>query len=125
MEGVDETIRPGATASQIYSRYLDTIQEEGYEKLLPDIWISAMDYWAEDKGTFYGHGIGIDIHEEPFLISGSDKKIEENMVIAIEVGLRVSPTSDYVLELEDNFVVTKKGCERLSSLDRKIWEITF
>ena len=37
---------------------------------------------------FIGHGLGIDVHEPPYLIAGDDTVLETNMVVVLEVTTR-------------------------------------
>ena len=116
-EATEKVIKPGATPSEIFNRYVDVIRKEGYEKLMPR--------WTSTRGVIFGHGLGFEIHEEPFLCNGIKRRLEEGMVFAFEQGLKIHPDSLLSLDLEENFLVTKKGCELLSPLERKIWTTSF
>ena len=62
-----------------------------------------------------GHGIGLDVHEDPVLKSSKEAKqlLKEGMILAIEPGL-YDPLSGGV-RLENDFLITKKGCEKLTN----------
>ena len=32
----------------------------------------------------FGHGVGLEVHEDPIIVSKSEKSLKENMVVAIE-----------------------------------------
>ncbi|RKY41892.1 MAG: hypothetical protein DRP85_04765 [Candidatus Makaraimicrobium thalassicum] len=68
------------------------------------------------KGDFVlhglGHGIGMDVHEEPFLHKRSHESLREGMVITVEPGL-YKPGVGGVRE-EDMVLVTAEGCEVLT-----------
>lgn len=53
-----------------------------------------------------GHGVGLDIHEYPFISSKSDMIIEENMVFTIEPGIYIP--NKFGVRIED-MVVMKNG----------------
>lgn len=57
-----------------------------------------------------GHGIGIDAHERPSI--GTAGKLSENMVVALEPG--VYSRGDGGFRLENDFVVKRKGCVKLT-----------
>jgi len=53
-----------------------------------------------------GHGVGLDIHEMPFIHSKSETIIEENMVFTIEPGIYIP--NEFGIRIED-IVVMQKG----------------
>ncbi|MFH0754920.1 MAG: Xaa-Pro peptidase family protein [Candidatus Omnitrophota bacterium] len=59
-----------------------------------------------------GHGVGLDIHEEPKLSRASEVVLQENMVFTVEPGVYFP--GKYGMRLEEMVLVTKKGCEVLS-----------
>jgi len=62
-----------------------------------------------------GHGIGLDVHEAPLLKapSGSPETLKEGMVITLEPGLY--DMDEGGVRLENDFLITKEGCEKLTS----------
>lgn len=61
-----------------------------------------------------GHGIGLDIHEMPFLNKReADTMMEAGMVFTIEPGI-YTPTQGGI-RLENDYLVTKQGFERLTN----------
>lgn len=61
-----------------------------------------------------GHGIGLDVHELPFLKAGNSGMIfEEGMIFTIEPGL-YDPKEGGV-RLENDFIVTKTGCKKITN----------
>ncbi len=59
----------------------------------------------------FGHGVGMEIHEEPFLSSKMDVHLKENFVIAIEPG--VYKAGKFGIRLEDTYQITKDSCIKL------------
>jgi len=70
-----------------------------------------------------GHGIGMDLHQPPFLLYDSNEILREGMVLAIEPALSECPKwdeSSYFTILENNYVITTDGCEQLTNSDEDI-----
>ncbi len=65
-----------------------------------------------------GHGVGMDIHEGPFININSQDKLEANMVITIEPGIYFP--NKYGIRIEDLVVVNNNGYELLSKTNKDI-----
>ena len=61
----------------------------------------------------FGHGVGLDIHEQPFLRSNQDCILKENAIIAIEPGVYIP--GKFGIRIEDTFKVTKFDCMPLTN----------
>ena len=83
--------RAGMKASQIDNLTRSIIKKAGYEK-----------QYVHSTG----HGVGLDIHEYPFINSKSDVIIEDNMVFTIEPGIYLP--NEFGVRIEDT-VVMKNG----------------
>jgi len=59
-----------------------------------------------------GHGVGFDIHEEPFFSTTVDQLLKENMVITIEPGVYIP--GQFGIRIEDTVLITKLGCQKLT-----------
>jgi Xaa-Pro dipeptidase len=92
---VMELIEPGARAKQIYERFLEKFEELGLEPI-----------------SFVGHGIGVFLHEEPYLGRYGDATLEAGMVLAIEPLVYIPGRMG--LQNKDMLLVTDDGCELLS-----------
>jgi Xaa-Pro aminopeptidase len=92
-----EAIRPGVTAGAVYDAGRSTIEAGGL--VYP---------W----GTL-GHSIGLSIHEGFEIVRGSERVLEENMVLNIEPSHIEPGAARY--HVEDNLVVTADGARLLSS----------
>ena len=60
----------------------------------------------------FGHGVGLNVHENPVISSKSEKVLKENMVVAVEPG--VYRTGQYGIRIEDTVLVGKLGATRLT-----------
>ena len=65
-----------------------------------------------------GHGLGLDVHEEPGIVEGNEMRLEEGMVFTIEPGCYIEGWGG--VRIEDDVVVTKTGCECLTTFDREL-----
>ena len=61
-----------------------------------------------------GHGFGLEIHETPFMSPAFEGQLRAGMVITIEPGIYLPGVGG--VRLEDDFLVTSDGCEKLNTL---------
>ena len=92
---VMEMIKPGAACREVYQKFLKHFGSLGFAPI-----------------SFVGHGIGLFLHEEPYLGRHGDEILEEGMVVAIEPLVYIPGRMG--LQNKDMLVVTKNGCELLS-----------
>ena len=61
-----------------------------------------------------GHGIGLDVHEAPGVRADSEDTLQSGMVITLEPGVYIPEWGG--VRVEDNFLITRDGAIRLSTL---------
>lgn len=54
-----------------------------------------------------GHGLGLEVHEAPFLVSGTKERLREGMAVTVEPGVYIPHKLG--VRIEDDLVVTKNG----------------
>lgn len=67
-------------------------------------------------GAFFthrlGHGLGMDVHEPPYLVEGNETRVEPGMVFTSEPG--IYQPGKFGVRIEDDCVMTDNGIEVLS-----------
>lgn len=63
-----------------------------------------------------GHGVGLDIHEMPFISGKNDNTLKANMVVTVEPGIYLP--NHFGIRIEDTVLITKSGCINLSKSDK-------
>ena len=95
--------RPGATARDIDAAARNHIAQAGYG-----------DHFLHRTG----HGLGIEVHEPPYMTGSSDTVLEEGMVFSIEPGIYL--VGKFGLRLEEIVYLTKDGAVKFSELPRDV-----
>lgn len=68
-----------------------------------------------------GHGIGLDIHEDPFF-GKSDQELQVGMVVTDEPGHYFD--HQFGVRIEDDLVITKSGCQVLTKAPKELIVLT-
>ncbi|QGT98920.1 Xaa-Pro aminopeptidase [Candidatus Syntrophocurvum alkaliphilum] len=103
-------VKPGCLASKLYKIAVDKAEKSGLQD-------NFMGY-GQDGVKFIGHGIGLELDEMPVIAKGFDIYLEEGMVFALEPKF-VLPGSG-IVGIENTWVVTKNGVEKLTVLPDRL-----
>ncbi|MHB1391902.1 MAG: M24 family metallopeptidase [Clostridia bacterium] len=101
-----EAVRPGMKASEIDAAARRYIAEKGYG-----------DYFIHRTG----HGIGMEVHEEPYISNTSKSILQPGMVFSIEPGVYLP--GKFGVRIEDLVMVTEDGVEVLNKYTKELIEI--
>jgi Xaa-Pro aminopeptidase len=112
-EAAREVIEPGISAEEPYLAARDRAAEEGVAD-----WLCG---YADMQAPYIGHSIGLEADEEPTLMQGNSTPIEEGMILTVEPKL-IHPERGAAM-IEDDYLVTDDGVERLSTAPQKLRSI--
>ena len=87
-----DAVRPGITAERIDAAARDVLAQEG----LDEFFVHRT-----------GHGIGLSVHEEPYIVAGNDLPLTAGMAFSIEPGIYLP--GRWGARVEDIVVVTDDG----------------
>lgn len=93
-ETVSAMLKAGVVGAEAHQRAEDILAEGGF---------------AGAMGHSLGHGVGIDIHEEPVLAPRNNQPLEAGNVVTVEPGIYFA--GEFGMRLEDYGVVTHDGFE--------------
>ncbi|HEX2361179.1 MAG TPA: Xaa-Pro peptidase family protein [Jiangellaceae bacterium] len=98
-----EHARPGVTAESVDAAARDVLTAAGIG-----------DYFIHRTG----HGIGLETHEEPYIVAGNMCLLEPGMAFSIEPGFYLP--GRFGARIEDIVVMTSDGAERLNRRPREL-----
>ena len=101
-----EAVRPGVPAAEIDAATRAVIDRAG----MGDLFVHRT-----------GHGIGLEVHEHPYIVSGNDMALEPGMAFSVEPGLYAD--GRWGMRIEDIVTVTPNGVERLNQSDRRLYVV--
>lgn len=89
-------------------------------KLVDSVARSTLDAWGYEEYFTHGlgHGVGLEIHENPSLNSRSGTTLREGMIVTIEPGIYIP--GKYGVRIEDMCVVTSDGCKILTETPKTL-----
>jgi len=96
-----EAVRPGVTCESVDTAAREVIAAAGYGE-----------YFIHRTG----HGIGLETHEDPYIVSGNTTVLEPGMAFSIEPGIYLP--GEHGARIEDIVVCTETGYESMNLVDR-------
>ncbi len=102
-EAAVAAVRPGVTAAGVDSAAREVISDAGYGE-----------YFIHRTG----HGIGLDGHEDPYIVAGNEQILRPGMAFSIEPGIYLP--GEFGVRIEDIVVCTETGVERMNRSSRDV-----
>ena len=100
-------VRPGAAAQDVDRAARQVIADAGY-------------------GARFihrtGHGIGLEVHEPPWIVEGNDLELRPGMTFSVEPGIYLEDR--FGVRIEDIVVVTEDGLDRLNRSTRDLQTVS-
>ncbi len=106
VEDAKKAMLPGAKATDVYEASIQAIKDTEYFKY---------------HYNGIGHGIGLFVHEIPFMGPRSREILKKNNVITIEPGIYIPNWGG--VRIEDQMLITKDGNESLTNSVRELLEL--
>ena len=74
--------------------------------------IAAEEYFVHRTG----HGLGLEVHEPPYIVDGNEELLRPGMTFTIEPGIYLPGQGG--VRIEDDVLVTPQGAETLTTFPR-------
>ncbi len=110
-----------------YYQVLRDAQQAAFSAVRPGVAAQAVDAAAREPiaaagyGQYFvhrtGHGIGLETHEDPYIVAGNAEPLAPGMAFSIEPGIYPGP---HGARIEDIVVCTEQGGERLNNASREL-----
>jgi Xaa-Pro dipeptidase len=94
-------VRPGVPAQEVDRATRQVIAQAGYGE-----------YFVHRTG----HGLGLEVHEPPYIVEGNEELLQPGMTFTIEPGIYLPGQGG--VRIEDDVLVTPQGAETLTTFPR-------
>ena len=101
-EAACAAVRPGVSAEAVNAAARTPITQAGY---------------GPEFVHRTGHGIGLETHEDPYIVAGNAEPLAPGMAFSVEPGIYPGP---HGARIEDIVVCTEQGYERLNHVTREV-----
>jgi Xaa-Pro aminopeptidase len=105
-EAAVAAVRPGVTCGEVDEAARSILRDAGLAK-----------YFTHSTG----HGVGLEIHENPRVAAGQTQELKSGMVITIEPGIYLA--EKFGIRIEDMVAVTDRGHKVLTPVSKTLIEL--
>ncbi len=98
-----EACRPGVAVQEVDRAARQVIERAGYGR-----------YFIHRTG----HGLGLEVHEPPYIIGGNEQELQPGQVFTVEPGIYLPGKGG--VRLEDVMLITTEGAETLTRFPREL-----
>ncbi|MDR2145457.1 MAG: Xaa-Pro peptidase family protein [Tannerella sp.] len=106
---IEDAAKPGTPCAELYNLAFQMVEQAG---------LTGYFMGTRQQAKFVGHGIGLELNESPVLTPRSKDVLRENMIIAVEPKFVIPRVG--AVGVENTFLVTKTGLEKLTSFNEEI-----
>ncbi len=103
---VEAMLKEGVTSVEAYEASIQAIKDTEY---------------LQYNYAGIGHGVGLFVHEPPFIGANGRYKLAANNIITVEPGIYIPKWGG--IRIEDQVLITEEGCENLISATRELIEL--
>ncbi len=121
---------PSERMQKVYS-IVRRAEERAIEEIVPGLTCEAADSIARDiirtegYGDHFthrlGHGIGLEVHEPPYLVRGNKMRLDVGMTHSVEPGIYIEGA--FGMRVEDLVCIQEDGCEVLTQAPRELYVV--
>jgi Xaa-Pro dipeptidase len=119
--------KPTPQMAKVYAAVYDA-NRAACRAARPEVTGEQLDWIARDAitragfGEYFthrtGHGLGLEIHEEPYIVQGAAEPLKPGMVFTIEPGIYIPGVGG--VRIEDDLALTEDGCVVLTAFPREL-----
>ena len=110
-DAILEAAKPGIPINTLFERSVATAKALGYA----ETYLGPPGY----KVSFVGHGIGLDLVEQPIISIKNETLLQPGMTLAIEP--KINFINEFGVGIESVFTVTETGCRIISRVPKKVF----
>lgn len=109
---VMDIAKPGVSCAELYNIAMEAVVKNNLEPYFMG---------TKQQAKFVGHGVGLEINEPPVLTPRSKELLEPNIVFALEPKFVIPEVG--AVGIENTYLVTQDGLEKLTILEEEIIEL--